>query len=199
MSRCPKNPLRPLEEDEITKLERVSRSHTEPSIRVARAKALLAVSQGATYEAAAFLSGRKSDRAVSHLVGRFNQRGLDALDSLHGGGPSIKYRFQERQQILDCVCQKPDLKEDGTSSWTLKALQSRLEKTSLGHLSTFTIWNTLKDAGYSFQKNRSWVHTGKALRKRQGQWVEVEDPDLEAKKKSDHPSVYPNRKDPSMV
>ena len=103
MSRHPKNPLRPLDNDEVAELERVGRSHTEPSIRVARAKAILAVNQGATYSVAAFLSGRKSDRSVSQLVGRFNQKGLDALDSCHGGGPLIKYGFQERQQILDCI------------------------------------------------------------------------------------------------
>lgn len=185
MSRSPKNPLRPLEEHEKTELEKISRSHTEPSIRVARAKILLAVHQGKTYRDAAVIAGRKSDQAASHLVGRFNERGLDALDSLHGGGPSVKYGPEERQRILDCIARKPNLKEDGTSTWSLQTLQTHLEKTSLGHVSTFTIWSTLHEADYSFQKNRTWITTGKALRKREEKWAEVEDPDKEAKKKSD--------------
>lgn len=186
MTRSRKHPLRPLEEYEKTELEKISRSHTEPSIRVARAKIVLAVHQGKTYRDAALVAGRKSDQAASHVVSRFNERGLDALDSLHGGGPSIKYGPKERQQILDCIAQRPKLKEDGTSTWSLQTLQTHLEKTSLGHVSTFTLWNILHESDYSFQKSRTWITTGKALRKRKEKWVEIEDPDKEAKKKSDH-------------
>jgi transposase len=185
MSRHPKNLLRLLEEDEKIELEKISRSHTETSIRVARAKAILAVSQGHTYREAAILSGRKSDQAVSQLVCRFNHRGLDALNSLHGGGPLIVYGAEERRQILETVSRPPIIKKDGTASWSLTTLQAHLKKTSLGHLSTYTIWKTLHEAGYSFQKSRTWVNTGKALRKRKEAWVMVEDPDKEAKKKSD--------------
>lgn len=182
MSRVPKHRLRGFEEYEKQELAKVSRSYTEPSIRVARAKALLAVSLGKTYREAATISGRKSDQAVSHLVDRFNERGLSALDSLHGGGTPIKYGPQEKQLILDCIARKPTLKEDGTLEWSLKALQAHLEKTSLGRVSTNTIWKVLKDADYSFQQDQKWITTGKAIRKRKNETVEVKDPDAEVKK-----------------
>lgn len=179
MGRPPKNPLL-LKEDERIELERISRSHTDSFEHVARAKALLAVSQGHTYQEAAFLSGRKSDQAVSQLVSRFNQRGLDALNSLHGGGFKVIYSSKEKQQILNFVSQKP---KAGSPHLSISLIQARLEDTSLGHVSRDTIWKTLREEGYSFQKNRTWINTGKVMRKRNGKWVEVEDPDTNAKKK----------------
>lgn len=180
MGRPPKNPLRILKNEERTELERVGRSHTESFERVARAKALLAVNQGHTYQEAAFLSGRRSDQAVSNLILRFNQRGLNALNSLHGGGFKTIYGPKEKQQILDLVSQKL---EGGSPHWSLSLIQARLEETPLGHIGRKTIWKILRDEGYSFQKSRTWVKTGKVMRKRNGKWVEVEDPDKNAKKK----------------
>jgi transposase len=180
MGRPPKNPLRHFKKGEKTELERISRSHIESFERVARAKALLAVSQGHTYQNAAFLSGRRSDQAVSKLVLRFNQRGLDALDSLHGGGFKTIYGPKEKQQILDLVFQK---QEAGSPHWSISLIQDRLEETSFGRIGRQTIWRILQDEGYSFQKSRTWVNTGKVMRKRNGKMVEVEDPDKNAKKK----------------
>jgi transposase len=180
MGRPPKNPLRILKKEERAELERVSRSHIESFERVARAKALLAVNQGHTYREAAFLSGRRSDQAVSNLVLRFNQRGLDALNSLHGGGFKIIYGPNEKQQILDLVSQK---REGGSPQWSLSLIQAQLEKTALGHIGRKTIWEILREDGYRFQKSRTWINTGKVMRKRNGKWVEVEDPDKNAKKK----------------
>lgn len=70
-----KDPLRLLTCDERLHVEQVSRSRIEPSARVARAKALLAVTDGASFEAAARTAGRKSGDAVTHLVTRFNEKG----------------------------------------------------------------------------------------------------------------------------
>lgn len=180
MGRPPKNPLRILKNKEKTELERVSRSYTENFERVARAKALLAVNQGHTYQEAAFLSGRKSDQAVSNLVLRFNQRGLDALNSLHSGGFKVIYGPKEKQQVLDLVSQK---REGGSPHWSLSLIQACLEETPLGHIGRKTIWEILREEGYRFQKSRTWINTGKVMRKRNGKLVEVEDPDKKAKKK----------------
>src|SRR5688572_7193344 len=86
MARPRKDPLRPLTDDERSWLERISHARTEPAAHVARAKALLAVADGQTYQAAAHAAGRCSNDAVAHLVARFNQLGLDALTPGHGGG-----------------------------------------------------------------------------------------------------------------
>lgn len=181
VGRPPKNRLRFLKKNEKAELKRISRSYIESFERVARAKALLAVSQGHTYQDAAFLSGRKSAQAVSQLVMRFNQRGLDALTSLHGGGFKVIYGPKEKQQILDLVAQK---REDRSPNWSISLIQAYLkEGTPLGHIGRNTIWKILREEGYSFQKSRTWINTGKVIRKRNGKWVEVEDPDKNAKKK----------------
>ena len=80
MSRRRKDPLRPLTDDERRELTRLSRSHAEPAVRVARAAMLLAVAGGSDYQRAARTAGRESGDAVSHLVARFNREGLTALD-----------------------------------------------------------------------------------------------------------------------
>ena len=49
-------------------------------------------------------------------------------------------------------------------------------------VSTFTLWNTLHEAGYSWQQDRSWLQTGQAKRKRKAGVVTVTDPDTVAKK-----------------
>jgi hypothetical protein len=49
-------------------------------------------------------------------------------------------------------------------------------------VSTFTIGQALHDAGYTYQDNRTWCHTGTVLRKRKAVLVAVTDPDTEPKK-----------------
>lgn len=79
MSRRKKDPLRTLTEEERIWLERISRSQSEPASHVVRAKQILAVAKGYNYQEVALLSGRKSGDAVSSLVKRFNQEGLNAI------------------------------------------------------------------------------------------------------------------------
>jgi hypothetical protein len=52
----------------------------------------------------------------------------------------------------------------------------------LPKVSTGTIRAVLIDAGWSWQRSRSWCATGTAQRKRQSGIVTVIDPDAEAKK-----------------
>src|SRR5436309_9670072 len=91
MSRRQKESLRPLTADERAELEHVGRAGSERADRVARAKALLAVADGARLIDAAGGAGRRSRHAVAHLVARFNTVGLAALDRRHGGGPATQY------------------------------------------------------------------------------------------------------------
>jgi len=49
-------------------------------------------------------------------------------------------------------------------------------------VSTYTIWKTLKEAGFEWQRDRSWCETGVVERKRKGKVVKVIDPDAAAKK-----------------
>ena len=79
MTRRQKDRLRPLTDEERTVLIRISRAQSEPASHVARAKALLAVADGASYTEAARAAGRRSNDAVSQLVSRFNREGLAAI------------------------------------------------------------------------------------------------------------------------
>lgn len=183
MSRRQKDPLRPLSAEERLELKRLSRAQAEPTALVTRAKALLAVADGHSYTEAASLVGRKSGDAVCHLIGRFNREGLTALEPRHGGGQPKRFTSLERERIVQEACRIPDRQEDGTASWSLSTLKRALERASDGvSVSTYTIWLVLREAGFIWNKDRTWCETGRALRKRKEGTVTVEDPDALAKR-----------------
>jgi len=184
MTRRRKDPLRPLTTEERQVLERISRAQSIPASHVARAKSLLAVADGASYGAAAQAAGRLSNDAVSHLVSRFNKEGLAALETQHGGGPPVIYGIEERKRILAEFERKPDREKDGTATWSLTTLQGALKEApdGLPDVSTYTIGLVLREAGWTWQKDRTWCYTGKVQRKRKEGVVEVTDPEAEGKK-----------------
>ncbi len=184
VTRRKKDPLRPLTADERAELERVSRAGSDRADRVARAKALLAVADGAWYTHAAEAAGWRLGDTVADLVARFNVVGLAALDRQHGGGPAIRYGAAERERILEEFLRAPDRERDGTATWSLSTLQRAVRKApdGLPQVSTGTILHTLWGAGYSWQESRTWCNTGTVVRKRKAGPVEVTDPDTTQKK-----------------
>lgn len=184
MTRPQKDPLRPLTGDERAALEQVQRARSDRAERVARATALLAVADGASYTAAAQCAGRRSGDGVAQLVARFNALGLAALDSRHGGGPARQYGTVAQDRILAEFRRCPDREQDGTATWSLTTLQRAVRQApdGLPQVSTFTILQTLYEAGYTYQHSRSWCHTGTARRKRKRGVVPVSDPDATPKK-----------------
>jgi len=119
---------------------------------------------------------------VAHLVARFNQEGLQAVLPGHGGGQPKRYAQVQQQRILETVRRPPDRDADRTGSWSLTTLQRALRQGSDGlpTVSTYTIWGVLHEAGYTWQKDRSWCATGTAIRKRKSGTVVVTDPDAMA-------------------
>ena len=180
----PKNPLRPLRDDERMYLERMSRASSAPAEAVMRAKILLSVATGAGYTQAARGVGRRSGDAVAALVQRFNADGVEALTPRPGGGPRVRYGEAERARILAELQRLPDRERDGTATWSVSTLQRALRGAADGlpTVSLETIWKTLHDAGWSWQKDRSWCQTGTVLRKRKAGIVEVTDPETTPKK-----------------
>jgi hypothetical protein len=71
--------LRLLTRDERTELTRLSRCQSSPAAEVDRARALLAIADGASYTAAAHLVGRGHNETISAWVSRFNRVGLAAV------------------------------------------------------------------------------------------------------------------------
>jgi transposase len=194
MARQQKKPLRLLTTDERTALERIARAGSERADRVARAKALLAVADGAAFSAASRAAGMRCGDTVGRWVARFNGDGLAGLNRLHGGGPAVEYGPEEQARILREFRRKPERERDGTATWSLTTLQRALRQApdGLPNVSTWTVLHVLHDAGYRWQNSRTWCSTGSALRKRKGEYgetevVEVQDP--RASQKRDGSSV----------
>ena len=185
MAHPQKERLRTLVAAERAELERVGRAQAERADRVSRARALLAVADGARFIAAARAAGRRSGDGVAGLVARFNRDGLAALDSRHGGGPAVVYGPAERERILREVRRPPDRERDRTATWSLTTLQRALRCAADGlpAVSTATILAVLWEAGYAWQRDRTWCATGTAKRKRKdGTVVETVDPAATPKK-----------------
>lgn len=184
MTRKKKNLLRTLTEEEQTWLICISRSQNEPAAHVARAKEILAVAAGNNYMEAARAAGIKSGDTVSRLVERFNQEGMQAIQPKHGGGPAIKYSSVERECVIAEARRQPDPEKDGTKTWSLTTLQKSLQKApgGLPKISTERIWVILQEAGFRWQKSRSWCETGQVARKRKRGIETVIDPDATPKK-----------------
>jgi transposase len=178
MAHPQKEPLRPLTEFERAVLEQMARSQSEPAAHVERAKVLRAVADGATFSRAARTAGRRSGRGVTPLVARFNRKGLAVLSRQPGGGATKQYREAEKERILREFQRPPDRERDGTATWSLTTLQRALRQApdGLPAVSTFTIFQTLHEAGYTCQDSRTWCWTGTAQRPRKEGVVTVTDP-----------------------
>lgn len=184
MSRHRKDPLRPLTAEERQELTRLSRSLSAPAAHVERARALLAIADGASYTVAAHQVGRRHNETISAWVSRFNREGLAAVRPGHGGGPRSRYGADAQQRILAEWARMPQREQDGTATWSLSLLQKALRQADDGlpRVSTYTIWRTLHEAGLSWQKSRTWCETGVAMRKRKHGVVRVSDPDAAVKR-----------------
>src|SRR2546427_6990608 len=160
-------PLRPLTEPEREAVQRVSRAPSETVIRHQRGVALLAVASGMSLIEAARVAGWRVHDTVSRLTRRFNERGLVALDDLARSGHPRSYGPTERARIEQELQRSPILSEDGTATWSLSTVQRSLREApdGLPEVSTFTILYTIHEAGYSWQKNRTWCKTGFTLHK----------------------------------
>jgi hypothetical protein len=184
MAHPQKEPLRPVTASERAGLEALARAGSERADRVARARALLAVADGAAFTEAARAAGRRSGVAVATLVRRFNAEGLPAVMPGHGGGPPVVYDAAVRERILREFRRPPDRERDGTATWSLATLQRALRRApdGLPTVSTWMILQTLWDAGYTWQQSRTWCQTGTVVRRRKAGPVTVTDPDGAPKK-----------------
>jgi transposase len=179
-----KDPLRRLTAAERRDLGQLRRSRTAPAAEVTRATLILLVSDGRSCQGAARAVGRRSGDAVARLVARFNTEGLAAMAPRHGGGRALTYGGDARDRILREVARRPTPEQDGAASWSLSTLRRVLRTAADGlpGVSTYTIWRALREAGYSFQRTRTWCPTGRAVRRRKAGRVTVTDPDAGAKK-----------------
>lgn len=181
MGASPKVVLRSLTGAEQEYLQKTIKAISERVDVVRRAKALLAVSTGSSFTEAG-KQAAMSRQAVTQLVERFNQRGLAALLLASGRGRKPSYTPADRERIVQEVQRAPDREKDQTGTWSLSTLQRTLRKNGLPHISRDTIGQVLHEAGYTYQRSRTWCPTGTALRVRKAGVVTVHDPHTEEKK-----------------
>ena len=162
-----KERLRPLATEEQAALVKVAKGSSERLDRVRRARALLAVAEGQTFTGAAERAGLRSHTAVAELVGRFNRRGLAALNIAAGRGRKPTYDTVARARIV-ATAQRPP--------------ERRLRRDALPRVGAMTLRRVLEAAGSSYQKTRTWCPTGTAQRKRKAGIVRVTDPRTEEKR-----------------
>lgn len=175
--------MREITNEERAALKKVAGSRTEAAEVVARAKSLLAVAHGEDFEAGARAGGRKSGYGVGKLVKRFNQHGLQALQTQPGSGRQETYTPELRALILAEFRRAPDRELDGTGTWSLTTLQRAARKRpGLQRVSRDTISDVLHAAGFRWQRDRTWCETGVSIRKGKHGQRTVVDPDAEAKK-----------------
>jgi transposase len=183
MTQSQKAPLRALSQQEEQELHRLRNASSERVDVVRRANALVAVAGGQGFAQAAREAGLKSGYGVSKLVKRFNAHGLAALCIAAGRGRKMTYTSAQQARILAEVQRTPDRDADQTATWSLMLLRQALRKTDLPHVAAETIRHVLHEHGYSFQRTRTWCHTGYALRTRKSGTVTVYD--LETPEKKD--------------
>lgn len=182
--------MRPIPHEWLRELTEAERAHLVVLVRASseradvrqRALAIQAVAEGLSYEAAARRVGYAQGYTVSRLVQRVNQRGLAALSIAAGRGRKPTYSAGERQQILDTLQETPERTNDQSATWSLTLLQRRLRAHGLPQVSRDTVQKTLRHAGYTWQRMRTWCPTGTACRKRKTGVVTVTDPEAERKK-----------------
>jgi transposase len=182
MRQTAREPLRPLTEAERQQVATLVRARSERVDVQQRAVALLAVADGQSCEAAARRAGYAHGYTVSRLIQRVNARGLAALEIAPGRGRKPTYPASDRQRILDTLQEAPERVQDQSATWSLTLLQRRLRASGLPQVSRDTIHQTLRQAGYSWQRTRSWCPTGTARRKRKRGVVTVTDPAAEQKR-----------------
>jgi transposase len=182
MRQTAREPLRPLTDAERQQLATFVRARSERVDVQQRAVALLAVADGQSCEAAARRAGYAHGYTVSRLIQRVNARGLAALEIAPGRGRKPRYDAAARQQILDVLQEPPERATDQSATWSLTLVQRRLRAIGLPQVSRDTIHQTLRQAGYSWQRTRSWCPTGTARRKRRSGVVTVTDPATEQKR-----------------
>ena len=184
MARPQSQPLRKLSKGVRRELAALSRSRTAPAAHATRARLVLLVAEGRSFQEAARAAGRKSGDAVARLVARFNDEGTAAVAPRHGGGRARVYGEQARDRILREAQRVPTPERDGTASWSLSTLRKALRGAADGlpHVSTYTLWQVLREAGYRPQRSRTWCPTGTVVRKRKAGRALVTDPDAQPKK-----------------
>lgn len=117
--------MKPLTEEDRSHLERVSRSRTEASRRVERARTILMAYEGKSGTEIAKQMGRDRGTVYRQLA-RFNQLGLASLEDAPRPGRPRVYTQEVRGQIIALVRTDPQKMGKPFGHWTLHRLQEHI-------------------------------------------------------------------------
>lgn len=156
MARRPSVFVRPLSMDEGRKLQRVTRTATNP-VRMRRAIVVLMSAQGQTVQDITSLL-QVSDDYVRDVIHAFNERGFDALDPKPSGGRPKKIGEQLRAWICTIARTSPaDWGITAFSTWSLAKLRDHLLSEGIvAELSRETLRRILHAGGVSWQTTTTW-------------------------------------------
>ena len=119
-----------------------------------RAMILLASSTGMSAPQIAGLV-RTDESHVRKVIHAFNEQGFGSLDPDYRGGRPKKTTPEQRDQIVAVARARPDTQGVALTRWSLAKLSEHLD--SLGIvLSAEALRQTLRAAGLSHQRTRSW-------------------------------------------
>lgn len=156
MARRPSVFVRSLSMDEGRKLQRITRTATNP-VRMRRAIVVLMSAQGQTVRDITSLL-QVSDDYVRDVIHAFNERGFDALDPKPSGGRPKKIGDQVRAWICAIARTSPaDWGITAFSTWSLAKLREHLLAEGIvAELSRETLRRILHAGGVSWQTTTTW-------------------------------------------
>jgi transposase len=145
--------VRELSPDEGSRLKSISRKAKYQSKRQ-RAMILLASSTGMSAPQIAALV-RTDESHVRKVIHAFNAEGFGSLDPDYRGGRPKKTTPEQRDQIIAVARARPDTQGVALTRWSLAKLSEHLAGIGIV-LSAEALRQTLRAAGLSHQRTRSW-------------------------------------------
>jgi len=153
--------LRPLTDEEQTKIERLVHAQSAPVRLVRRARILHLAAEGLSVPTIArHLS--VSEKAVRQRLKRFAAEGLEGLEDAPRSGRPRTYRPDETNQVIAKARSLPPKPAEGevppTCHWTLDRLQAELAKDGIA-IKRSQIRRILRAEHLKWQKPRTWLES----------------------------------------
>jgi len=145
--------VRELSAEEGSRLRSISKRAKYQSKR-SRAMILLASSTGMSAPQIASLV-RTDESHVRKVIHAFNEEGFSSLDPDYRGGRPRKMTPAERDRIVAVARARPDTQGVALTRWSLAKLREHLAGMGIV-LSEEALRRTLRHAGLSHQRTRSW-------------------------------------------
>lgn len=153
--------VRPLTDEERTKLERLTHAQTAPVRLARRARIIALAATGLTVPAIA-AQVPCSEKCVRQWLERFNQAGLAGLDDAPRAGRPPTYRPDVTNQVIAKARSLPPKPAEGevppTCHWTLDRLQAELAKDGIP-IKRSQIRRLLKAEHLKWQQPRTWLES----------------------------------------